>query len=533
MCKSRFLKFAVLLLMLVILTVTVLAGCKPAETNQPPATSTPAPTAAGSTEKPDETGGQTQEPIKVHYIFPGDPKRDDQMVIDAVNEKLKEDGVPIVFSREPLSWDIYFDKLNQKLMSGEEFDMFHIMQDLKPYNVYYAQGALQDVTDYVEKYGPVIKEKIPQDMLTGSSINGRLFVIPTYWVEVAADNYMPYRTDVFKKYNLELPQTPEQILDAFRTVRADWDGVNKPILNFSVATYDPNANHMFKIHRTYDRYPFVVKDSFFQVFQDGHVESWFESPEFKLDADFMNAAYKEGIIQPDILTTSGDVAKNLGIHGDSLMWTCGDLADVINNNPDADLDTVQTYLLAPDKPILRFWGVKNANGVSVTSKHPEGPVMFINWLWSSQENYDLYMYGIEGVHWRKELGNEERGLEWIKDPETNDTTYLSGGDSWIGNIDMVRYSSGAWNYYNKGLFTRNPDAVNSVAGSFFFDTSEVATEYANVQAEAAIVMTPIAMGVEPYDEYFDEAIARLKAAGLDKLVEEYQRQLTEFLEQQK
>jgi len=474
-----------------------------------------------------ETSG---EPIKVHYIFPGDAKKDEQLVMDAINAKLKADGVNVIFSREALPWDIYFDKLNQKLISGEEFDMFHIMQDIKSYNTYFAQGALQDVTDYIDQYGPVLKEKIPQEMFTGSSINGRAYIIPTYWVEVASDNYMPYRTDVFEKYGLELPQTPEQILEAFRTVRANWEGVNKPILNFSNSTYDPNANHMFKIHRTYDRYPFVVKESFFQVFQDGHVESWFESPEFKLDAAFMNTAYNEGIIQPDILTTSGDVAKNYGLNGDSLMWTCGDLSDVIKNNPNADLDTVQTYLIAPEKPLMRFWGVKNANGISVTSKHPEGAIMFLNWLWSDQANYDLYMYGIEGTHWKQEAGNE-RGLEWIKDPVTNDTTYLGGGDSWIGNIDMVRYSTGAWTYYNKGLFTKDPTAVNSVAGNFFFDASTVAAEYANVQAEAAVVMTPIAMGVQAYDEYFAEAIARLKTAGLDKLVAEYQRQLTAFLDQ--
>jgi len=50
-----------------------------------------------------------------------------------------------------------------------------------------------------------------------------------------------------------------------------------------------------------------------------------------------------------------------------------------------------------------------------------------------------------------------------------------------------------------------------------------------VQAEAATVMTPIVMGVQDYETYFPDAIARLKAAGLDKLVEEYQAQLSAFI----
>jgi putative aldouronate transport system substrate-binding protein len=46
-------------------------------------------------------------------------------------------------------------------------------------------------------------------------------------------------------------------------------------------------------------------------------------------------------------------------------------------------------------------------------------------------------------------------------------------------------------------------------------------------------MTPIVMGVQDYDKYFGPALARLKAAGLDKIVAEYQTQLTAAIAAQK
>lgn len=52
----------------------------------------------------------------------------------------------------------------------------------------------------------------------------------------------------------------------------------------------------------------------------------------------------------------------------------------------------------------------------------------------------------------------------------------------------------------KAQFTVDENAVNSVAGGFFFDASSVQTEYSNVQTEMEAVITPIIMGVISYED---------------------------------
>lgn len=59
---------------------------------------------------------------------------------------------------------------------------------------------------------------------------------------------------------------------------------------------------------------------------------------------------------------------------------------------------------------------------------------------------------------------------------------------------------------------------------FVFDKTPVVAEYTNLLAERQSSMWPIKYGVVPYDEFFSDAIRKMKAAGLHRVVAEYQRQ---------
>ena len=74
-----------------------------------------------------------------------------------------------------------------------------------------------------------------------------------------------------------------------------------------------------------------------------------------------------------------------------------------------------------------------------------------------------------------------------------------------------------------------PDAENSIVLNFVFDPAKVAAEYANCLAEVEARVYPIKLGIISMEEGYEDALAKLKAAGIDKVVEEYQRQLDEYL----
>ena len=71
--------------------------------------------------------------------------------------------------------------------------------------------------------------------------------------------------------------------------------------------------------------------------------------------------------------------------------------------------------------------------------------------------------------------------------------------------------------------------VSPIAG-FLFDSSNVQSELTNLQTEIIASIYPIKVGMVPYDENIDDAISKLKAAGLDAYLEEYRTQCAAYLE---
>lgn len=485
-----------------------------------------------STAPESENNDQAAETVKIKYLVPGTEPKDYEEVYQKVNEKLAADGVGVEVEKVYIPWDAWDQKLNLMLSTGEEFDLFHVMQDRTPFSSYYNRGALADISDAIEKYGENLKKSIPADIFDGAAIDGNYYIVPSYWVEMASEGQFNIRRDILRENNLEEPTTPAELISAWEIVMKNWKGNNKPYLG-TRADFDPIFLHTSMLHRSYDSFPFTVKDKFFYVNQSGEVKSWIETEEFKKDAAFMRELYSKGITNPDILVMK---QEQVDAQLDSGEWfvrlgTGGSLNGLKKYNPEATVDDIGVVWFNPEKEYLRPLTFKNGNAVPVNSKHPEAAVKFMDWMLASQENYDLVQYGIEGKHYNKD---GEKGMEPIKDPENNNNPGYRGSDSQNGNVNFMRFDlENSIPDNNKVLFEPKPDAANSIAANFVFDPTNVRTEYTNILSEASASITPIYMGVQDYDKAFPAALEKMKKAGLDKVVAEYQKQFQEYRASQK
>lgn len=457
--------------------------------------------------------------VTVKYVIPGSEKDDTATVMEAVNAKLAQDlGIQVELVSIP--WDVWDQKLNLMLSTGEEFDLFHVMQDRVSFATYYSRGGLADLTDAIETYGSSIKSTIAQNVLDAAKIDGRYYCIPTFWCELGVEGSFTYRADVLEKYGLEVPTTPAELLDTLEEAISKWEGDETPYLPL-LANYNPSSTHMTVLHSQYDSYPFNVVDGLFMVDQEGNVQSWVESEEFKADADWAHEAYERGLIDPDVLTTTEEQQIDKLQRGEFVfhLGTCDYYQDTVEYIPELKLDDIKVARLNSDKAAIRPWAFKNCNAVSSTSKHVNEAVQFINWLYSDQANFDLFFYGIEGVHYTT---NDDGSIN-VLNSNWSFSTWMAG------NMTYQRYASTMLPAVKQAQYTVDETAVNSIAGGFFFDASTVQTEYSNVQTEMQAVITPIAMGVVSYEDGFESALQRLKDAGLDTVVAEYQRQFNAYL----
>lgn len=463
----------------------------------------------------------------LRYIVPGTQPTDYQTGINAVNEKLAADGVDVEVSVTHIPWDAYEQKLNLMLSSGEAFEMLHVMQDVKNIGWLASRGALTPVEDYIDEY-PELRDRFDEVAWAASTFNGQRFAIPAHWRSWEQPQQLAVRQDIMEKV------APDGWPDG------DVEGILKLMKDMQVeleAQTGVKAYH--QIHNlsgggvggwarpTYERYPYQVDTatSLVMVFQDGSVESYFESPEYKQSAAIAKRMYDEGLISPDILNFTPEVredALRIGAFLPSDSYQYSSFAVMQKNVPDARGELYAVNSAAPS--VVRTM-IQNLNAISATAEDPHSPLKFLDWLYSSQENHDLFHYGLEGVHYNVPAPGR---IEFIRD-ETGNNKFENA--TWMsGYLPYIRYDASLpdkgvewWNY------ATDNKVISPIAG-FVFDSAPVASELTALQTEIKASMYPISYGLVSYEEGFADAIARMKTAGLDRYVEEYQAQFAAYLE---
>lgn len=508
--KKRF----ILLILITALSAALLTGCVTTDTGS----------SATTKADPNNATGGSQALITCKYVLPGDKPVEYEIVEKLINEKMQADGVGVKLERQYIAWDAWDQKVNIMLSTGEKFDLLNVMNDVTPISFYVSKGALTDITDYMEQYGSAIKKVNPDIMMDAAKVGGRLYAIPAFWVEFSHSPEMTIRLDILRKYNLPVPKSFEELTEAFQVVMEKWEGDRKPYIPLI-------GSKVYKFgldQKSYDTWPFWVYDDIFYVNQNtGEVKCYFETEEFKMDCQNANDWYKKGLINPDVLVFKSDQLNSQLDSGDWFIHagTYGNSIDNIKKNyPDITVDDFEFLNFFPDKPNLRPYGTRNMNAVPVTSNNPEAGVKFINWLYSNQENYDLYMYGREGIDFVKK-GDRKR--EDIIDLAKGRPLYFA--DDWmIGNLNFSRQAGNSPTATNEILFNVDETAIDSIAGGFVFDATSIQAELANVRTEMAAYITPIACGVLEYDAAYPEAIEKLKAAGLNKVIDTYRTQFEAY-----
>lgn len=462
---------------------------------------------------------------KVHpmrFVVPGFDPQDYQKGIDAVNAKLKADGVDIEVSVIRIPWAQYDQKVNLMLSAGEPFELIHVMNDVKNITSLTSRDALLPLDDMLKKY-PNLVAKFNQHQWRAGLVNGKTYAVPAYWRSF--DYYLGYltvRTDLLEKMGIkEFPRrNVDEVLNVMKRIQ---DYLKKEIEE--VAYHYPHnlAWAPNWLHRTYDTYPFYVENSLGLVLsrQNGTLDSYYESEEFKKDAAVYRRMFQMGFIHPDILSQppeakSFEYAQGAMLPGENQMYT-----SVLQQTfPEA---REQNMWLAEEKPNMVFTLGQNMNAISATAEDPESGLKFLNWLYASRENFNLWHMGIEGVHWT-------RDEEYVKLTTDEYGNLLYWFDTWMtGYVPYYSFARGTDQAVIDMWTKEAPNRVYSPMAGFIFDATPVASELASLQTEIIASFYPLKYGLVDWDATYPRALSRLKSAGLDKYLAEYRRQFAEYL----
>ncbi|GHV24131.1 hypothetical protein FACS189498_0570 [Spirochaetia bacterium] len=469
-------------------------------------------------------GGSKVHPMR--FVQPGIAAPDYARGIKAVNDKLKADGLDIEVEIIYLPWDVYDQRLNLMMSTGEPFELLHVMQDVKNISFLAGRNGIVPIDQYISKY-PNLNARFTADDWKSGRFGGKTFGVPATWRSF--DNYISavaVLLNPMRKVATDFPTDGniDKFIDISKKMQAQIlkDKGKTAYHWMHQLNWAPNW-----LHRTYPTYPFYVElsNNITLARQNGTIDSYFESQEFKWDAENYRKLYQAGLIYPDILNTqSQHWTDEFGILGVMLPSeannTLGAWITLKRNLPD---EQVTTYFLNPEKPHVVFY-TQNLNAISATAEDPESGLKFLNWLYGSKQNHDLFHYGIEGVHYTASAPNK------IQPNFDSAGQQLYRADEWMtGYLPWMRFSELASSEQIAWATFKADNRVFTPVAGFIFDSSPVASQLAAIQTEIISSFYPIRFGLVDYAASYPAAIQRLKAAGLDQYMAEYRRQFAEYL----
>ncbi len=451
-------------------------------------------------------------------VNPGGPGRDqvDAEVKRYVAEKLGV-NLDIVWVEEAAD-----DVLSTFIITGD-YDVACISAGL--FNGNAKRNAFLCLDDYIQ-YIPTAKEVLPEASFQALSVGGKLYGIHTY-KDMAEVWGILYNQDLFEEFDIEFPEnysTEKDLVPLYYEVTEKWRAANPNNTN-CVVKPSTWLNSWF----LYDAmcgswgYPLAVTniegvDGFSEIDNDTTVFS----PYFTQDyLDYVTTLWQ--MAQDDIIPIAAGDGEARWSEGESFTQvSCG----WIEIDPHMFSDSWNVNWYPAEKAIMTTSQLQVNNFViNAQCENPEYAAKFLEMLYSDEYLCTTLKFGIQGKDW-DDADNDGvvELLERNADPTARYWYHWYGARN--SSVLGGKIAQGSSAEFADKLKALNESGVASKHAGFVMDPDPVANEIAaceNVMAQYTSQLDYPAFA-DPA-AFVEEFRNELKANGIDKIVEEAQRQL--------
>lgn len=476
---------------------------------------------AGTNAEASDTASQDAVPVKL-VMFGEESPRMKELMANEIHQKVL-DEINVDLEIQYLPWTEYAGGKSELMFSAGEKFMCYTNTEVTAKMV--GKGYYADVTELLKDNAPELYQYCDEENAAKAfTIGGKIYSIPVGYKPNAGEDYlMMVRKDLMDEAGVSEIKSIEDLENFYTLCKEKHPdyiglgrGLNPKVLNGAIAS-DINMNFINNFAMTDANAP-----------EDPKVYSYYESEEYKQVSEIAKRWNQMGII-PSYQLSNGEQSSSEFAAGRAMFAVSSNdrifemMESVRSSAPNAVFENV--YLGDTAKKPLMSWGTYViAFGISAGVEDPDelaAYIKVINLFQKNQEWVDLWIYGIEGTDYKlTENGRVERIC-------TDEIIH-----NWMPvNTEFRRYPS---YITDEQIETFNKQAEGSItmkSTNFIFDTEPVKSEYAQLQAVESEYLNPISNGFEDYDENIDKAIEKLKAAGLDKFMEELQKQFDAFMDE--
>lgn len=482
----------------------------------------------------------------VQFLITGNGKQADSEKVWAAFNELLQTYVPnttVEFTAVPFSE--YSDTLTRALAAGEGFDMVWSGWLVnKPQNI--ADGNLMPLDDLLAEYGQGIAEVLTQPVIDlHRYTDGKLYQLPSWqglvgerrgWMvidEIAAlagDTWMEDTQAALSKWrnNYEGIEDFQAVLDQATKYLAAAKEAGKLGAGINTARcFGWNMNEAIYAFLTVGGADIGVQwgDDSFQVNDAAAQEH------YKLYCKTTAEWYKAGYIRSDIMSidtsmlnnpSNGEITENTYILSCEPYLTPTDEAIF-----DEAYGMEMSFLPIEDSAYL-IKGDTTGMSIPYCADEPERAMMVLNAIYTQPDLYNMLVYGLEGEHYTKNADGTINTPYSAQQPSAEDKY---GMQCWlIGSCKNVWANTGLDPNYYADLAAAEADAKENPFINFSFDRSSVEDICANLLAAYYEYAPQLDNGVagDNWEEVYNNYVAARKAAGVDKLIEEFQSQLDDY-----
>lgn len=472
-------------------------------------------------DKPD-----TSKKVTLKMYMLGDKQADHDLVWGEINKRL-EQSINATIDVNLLGWGEWDQKYPLLFASGDDFDLIYTANWAKYVDQTVKGGFLALSEDMLKKYAAKTYENVPQDAWKQVKVNGKIYMVPSNYVENAAFTYM-IRGDLREKYGL-----PE--VNSLDNYEKYLDGIAKN--EKSILPYgDNNGNTYWILTTTMLNYPrnwMTVNcggvDMMHFDYSDPNSKPFFryDKPEYLELIKKVTDWRKKGYWSNSALTAktgrtelfkSGKSASAI----DNLGSANGIYSDWKKNHPEWKLEL---YNASFGTKVAMNSYLGNGMAINARSKNPERALMAIDNLSYDHDTNYLLRFGIKGKHY--DLTSDGKLLSG---PEGG--KYSSGYSIWSFNVKPVIISVESHPKYEELLKAQNDKAVSHPLDAFVLNTENLKTEYAACKAIFDQYQPILELGFsKDPDKDIKDFVEKLKAAGFDKIKQEIETQTSAFAAQ--
>jgi putative aldouronate transport system substrate-binding protein len=469
----------------------------------------------------------TSKFVTLTWMYEGNNVTNDTAVMAKVNAYLKT-KLNCNLKMKWQTWGDFDNKQTMAINGGDPIDIYFTSSwNTNTYAAMAKKGAFLRLDDpknnMLKNDSPNLFKTLPSVLAKAAMVKGAngkgIYAIPTY-KEIAQQYVWNFNKAILDKYDIK----PSQITDLkslaplmakikagegddFYPINTDYTVWERALTNSSMI--DPSMMLDYIINPTHP------------AKSGTQLNSRYESAAFKSYADTMHEYYQAGYINPAATTNSQSMNETWQKTQTSGKWAF----EIYPYYPGYEItQTAQFGYQFEVKPVQAGYICTESsqgamNAVSVTSKNPDRALMLLNLVNTDPYLRTLLTYGVEGVHYTK-----ANGRITVK-PNNGFSPWAAG----LGNVNILPLKVGDPVNLYKELFPKFDNQEPLPILGYTFDQDPVKTQMAGLNNLATQYSVGLLTGASDPATILPEFIQKIKAAGIDDVVKEANKQLKAFL----